>query len=131
MQTPARKKWFLIPLFVVLALVIAGVFLFQSGFLVRPTAKKLAAMTEVPDYDILSAQAALEEDILADYAEAQYSISEPYVIVDPYEMNPLSALILFDPAGATSVVVTIQGDDAASTLTYEKALDSRRAEVPT
>jgi hypothetical protein len=45
-------------------------------------------------------------------------------------MNPLSALILFDPAGATSVVVTIQGDDAASTLTYEKALDSRRAEVP-
>ena len=130
MQTPARKKWFLIALFVVLALVIAGVFVFQSGLLVRPTEKKLAAMIEVPDYDILSAQTALEEDILADYAEAQYSISEPYVIVDPYEMNPLSALILFDPAGATSVVVTIQGDDAASTLTYEKALDSRRAEVP-
>jgi hypothetical protein len=28
---------------------------------VRPTEKKLAAMIEVPDYDILSAQTALEE----------------------------------------------------------------------
>ncbi len=130
MRNHSRQKWFLIPVFAVLALVIAGIFVFQSGLLVRPTTKKLAAMTEVPDYDILSAQAALEEDILADYAEAQYSISEPYVIIDPYEMNPLSALVLFDPAGAGSITVTIQGDDAASTLTYEKTLDSRRAEVP-
>ena len=87
-------------------------------------------MTEVPRYDILTAQAAREQDILADYAGASYAMLDPYVIVDPYDMNPLSALVLFDSAGAGSVTVTVQGDNAASTLRYVKSLDPARAEVP-
>ena len=130
MQKPTRHRWIIVSLLCLLALVLCAVVIVKSGVLVRPTAQKLAAMTEVPGYDILSAQAALEQDILADYAGTNYSISDPYVIVDPYDMNPLSALVLFDPAGAKSVTVTVQGDDNESTLTYVKTVDSARAEVP-
>ena len=130
MQKRTRHRWTILVLLCLLALILCAVIILRSGVMVRPTARKLAAMTEVPSYDILSAQAALEQEILADYAEASYTISDPYVIVDPYDMNPLSALVLFDPAGAKKITVTVQGDDAASTLRYEKAVDPARAEVP-
>ncbi|MEN6635484.1 MAG: aryl-sulfate sulfotransferase N-terminal domain-containing protein, partial [Clostridiaceae bacterium] len=130
MQKPRRGGWLLITALILLVLLAGVALVLQSGILVRPTARKLAAMTEVPGYDILTAQAALEQDILADYAEAHYTLAEPYIIVDPYDMNPLSALVLFDPAGTKSITVTVSGDDAASTLSYVKAVDSARAEVP-
>lgn len=130
MRKPIRQSWILIPVLALLALVFAAVLLLRSGALVRPNARKLAAMTEVPAYDVLAAQASLESEILADYAQGAYTISDPYIMNDPYDMNPLSALVLFDPAGAELVRVTIQGDDAASTLSYEKKLDGKRAEVP-
>ena len=130
MQKPIRHRWILIPILSLLVLAAVGAVVYASGILVRPTVRKLAAMTEVPSYDILSAQAAREQEILVDYAGASYTISDPYVIVDPYDMNPLSALVLFDPAGTEIITVTVQGDDAASTLRYEKSVDSARAEVP-
>ena len=130
MQKTIRHRWIILPLLFLLALALIAVVIFESGVLVRPTTRRLFAMTEVPRTDILSAQAALEQEILADYAGASYTISDPYVIVDPYDMNPLSALVLFDPLGAENITVTVQGDDAASTLRYEKAINPARAEVP-
>lgn len=130
MQNPRRGRWLLFTALILLVFLAGGALVLQSGILVRPTARKLAAMTEVPGYDILTAQAALEQDILADYAEAHCTLAEPYIIVDPYDMNPLSALVLFDPAGTKSITVTVSGDDAASTLSYVKAVDNARAEVP-
>ena len=130
MRKPIRRSWIILLILFLIALLIAGVLLLRSGALVRPSARSLAAMTEVPAYDVLAVQEALEAEILADYAQGRYTISDPYIINDPYDMNPLSALVLFDPAGATLVTVTIQGDDATSTLTYEKAISSIRAEVP-
>jgi len=130
MRKPLRRSWIFILALVFFALLVAGALLLRSGALVRPSARTLASMTEVPAYDVLTAQAELEEEILADYAQGSNTILDPYVIVDPYEMNPLSAFVLFDTAGAARVKVTVQGDDPASTLTYEKSIDVERAEVP-
>lgn len=130
MRKPILQSWILIPALALLALLVAAVLLLRSGALVRPNARKLAAMIEAPAYDVLAAQASLESEVLADYAQGSYTISDPYIMNDPYDMNPLAALVLFDPAGAGFVRVTIQGDDAASTLRYEKKLDGKRAEVP-
>ena len=125
-----RRKWILILVVGLIVLLLAGGIVLRSGALVRPTDRSLASMTEIPAYDVLAAQSALEKEILADYAEANYTFAEPYIINDPYDMNPLSALVLFDPEGARSVKVTIQGDDPADLFTYEKSIDSARAEVP-
>lgn len=130
MRNPFRKRRILVPLLALIVLIIAGVFVVLSGALVRPSDRALESLREVPRYDLLTAQAAREESILEDYAQADYRMQEPYVIIDPYEMNPLSALVLFDPAGATSIEVTILGDDEASTLRYTKSISGNRAEVP-
>ena len=96
MKKPMRK-------FVkVLIWVLAGILLvgssgfavIRSGVLVRPTEASLAAMMEVPSYDVLQWQFDRENEILQDYGAGEYTLQSPYVIVDPYDMNPCSALVM-------------------------------------
>jgi len=126
------KKWqkILIPVIVIVLLVLAALFLIRSGLLVRPTTQSLAADTEVPTYDILQVQADQEQQILSDYQAGTYTFSAPYIVQDPYEMNPLSALLIYEAAAPGEVEVTIQGDDAASTFTYVKTSKTSHFEVP-
>lgn len=130
MRNPLCKPRVLVPVLSLAILIIAGVFLVRSGALVRPTDRALERLREVPQYDLLSAQTEREENILNDYAQAEYRFQEPYVIIDPYEMNPLSALVLFSPEATRSVEVIVHGDDEASTLRYTKSISGDRAEVP-
>ncbi|MPM12842.1 Arylsulfate sulfotransferase AssT [bioreactor metagenome] len=126
------KKWqkILIPVIVIVLLVLAALFVIRSGLLVRPTTQSLAADTEVPTYDILQVQADQEQQILSDYQAGTYTFAAPYIVQDPYEMNPLSALLIYEAAAPGEVEVTIQGDDAASTFTYVKTSKTSHFEVP-
>ncbi|MEA5077745.1 MAG: aryl-sulfate sulfotransferase [Anaerolineaceae bacterium] len=126
------KKWqkILIPVIVIVLLVLAALFLIRSGLLVKPTTQSLAADTEVPTFDILQAQADREQQILSDYQAGAYTFAAPYIVQDPYDMNPLSALLIYEAVEAGEVEVTIQGDDAASTFTYVKTSKTSHFEVP-
>ncbi|MDR1532432.1 MAG: aryl-sulfate sulfotransferase [Clostridiales bacterium] len=123
-------KTALICLAVIITLAAAGFAVIRSGVLVRPTEKSLARLTEVPEYDILTAQFEREAEILADYNAAEYSFGDPYVILDPYGMNPLSALVMFETDKPADVSVMVQGDDEYSTFGYEAKRVSGRAEIP-
>ena len=122
----------------VLLWVMAGIFLLVScafalvrgGVLVTPTEKSLATMTEVPSYDLLEWQYEREEEILTDYEGGTYTMQSPYIIVDPYDMNPCAALVIFEAQQAGNIDVTIAGDDAYSTLQYTKEIDGTHCEVP-
>ena len=119
-----------------LCLLAAAVFLsgaiaaFASGVLVRPTKGSLAKRTEVPVYDILEWQYAREQEILADYYGASHTFSQPYILLDPYAMNPLSALVMFEAESPCEVEVTVFGDNIHSTYTYIKSVTEPRAEIP-
>ena len=126
MKKPKRKIvkiliWTVAGLLVAVAAVFA---LILSGIFVKPTEASLAAMTEVPSYDVLEWQQNRESEILADYAAGTYTIQSPYVIMDPYEMNPCSALVIFEGAQAGSIHVTVAGKDAYSTLTYTRETET-------
>ena len=58
--------------------------------------------------DILVTQAGIEEDILKD---TNYSINNPKVILNPYGISPLSALVIFQTNDLAAVTVTIKGKD--------------------
>lgn len=130
MRKPFGKRPLVILVFAVLVLLLAGWLVYRNGLLVRPTQQTLAAMVEVPPYDLLAAQAAQEAAILADYAQGDYTLAEPYLINDPYDMNPLAALAIFAPQGATSITVSVAGKGQAEAFVYTKAVRGERAEVP-
>lgn len=108
--------------------VVAGALL--SGLPITPSRAALASLKEVPSYDVLEWQAEREAEILADYGAGSFSMETPYVLLDPYGMNPCSALVVFDTAEPGAVSVTVEGDSASSTYRYSVASTGTRQEVP-
>lgn len=49
-----------------------------------------------------------------------YTIDDPYVLINPYKLNPLSAIIVFTTDSKTTVTVTINGDLAGTTESDNK-----------
>ncbi len=115
-----------ISLLVIIAIAAGVVF---SGILVMPTTASLAKDTPVKSYDILQAQYQRELDILADYAKGSYTLQAPYIIQDPYQANPLSALILFETNKPAQATVTVIGKDQYSTFSYTYSDFSTHHEV--
>jgi arylsulfate sulfotransferase len=124
-----RKRWIIGFASVLVAVGVLAIVYF-SGVLVRTTDKVLAGCMEVPEYDILAWQSQRETDIIADYSQGTYSLEEPYILLDPYEMNPCSAIIIFENDSAGDITVTIKGDDDFSTIQYTKTNISTHVEVP-
>jgi len=63
---------------------------------------------------ILDKQLALEEDFLKD---TNYTVENPKVIINPYGISPLTALIVFETNDFTNPTVTIKGKDKNTTYT--------------
>lgn len=57
--------------------------------------------------DVLDTQALLEED----YVSYGYTIDNPKIILNPYEISPLTALIIFETEKEIEPVVTIYGKE--------------------
>jgi arylsulfate sulfotransferase len=100
-----------------------------SGLLVMPTKASLAKDIPVRSYDILDVQQQREQEILADYAKGKYTPQSPYIIQDPYQANPLSALILFDTARPAQVSLTVRGKNPSATFTNTLVGDTTHHEV--
>ena len=112
------KKKILIPIAAIAAVLGIAVAVLLSGILVVPTKASLAKATPVPTYDILQDQQQRELAILADYAKGSYSPQDPYIIQDPYQANPLSALMLFETAQPAQTTVTVIGKNQPVTFQF-------------
>lgn len=53
-----------------------------------------------------------------DYNPEGYTIDNPNVVLNPYDISPLSALVLFETEQDEAVKVTIKGKDALTTYTH-------------
>ena len=108
-------------LFVFLAFIfiaVAGLIVYRSGALVVPTSTRMESYTLVESNDILDVQYKREQDILNDYRAGLYTLENPYIIQDPYQANPLSAMVIFETEQPATTMVTVAGKDAHSTYSY-------------
>lgn len=64
--------------------------------------------------DLISYQATLESDFLPTDAD---TFENPRVVLNPYEISPLTALVIFETKDLTSPTVTVQGKDENTTFT--------------
>lgn len=57
--------------------------------------------------NVMDSQWEREREILLEYEEGVYDINDPYFVLDPYGMSPLSGLILFHSEEKAQVSVTV------------------------
>jgi arylsulfate sulfotransferase len=71
--------------------------------------------------DMMEQQQAVDEQILSEFAAGQYTVENPLVVVNPYTIAPLTALVLFKSAIPVQVTIHIEGkdDDVDVDYTYE------------
>lgn len=72
--------------------------------------------TEIDYEDYLEEQAAIDDAL---YAEAQsgYSFEAPFVVVNPYQNSPLTAMVIFTTSEETGVEVVVCGKDGKNNIT--------------
>ncbi|MFA6327574.1 MAG: aryl-sulfate sulfotransferase [Bacilli bacterium] len=66
--------------------------------------------------DILDTQYELEETYLKDLEDNGYTFNKPKVILNPYEISPLTALIMFETETEEEVEIIVVGKDEKTTI---------------
>ena len=73
----------------------------------------------------------IERQINQSYRSDFYTMDRPYLIQDPYSVNPLSALLIFDTSEKGSISVTIKGKDNGVDRSYQVSeFDMKHHEIP-
>lgn len=69
--------------------------------------------TQISTYDEgrMNDQAQINEDLLSEYEEGNYSFEDPFIKVDPYDAAPLTALAKFDTEEPVQIKVTVGGEE--------------------
>ena len=58
-----------------------------------------------------------QKEIEKNLTDSNYTFDDPKVILNPYDISPLTALIVFETKDSTTVTVTIEGKDKNTTIT--------------
>ena len=74
--------------------------------------------TNTKEVELVSSLIERESKLEADFPKELKDIDNADVIVNPYEISPLTALIIFKTEDAVSPKVTIEGEDELTTFTH-------------
>ena len=73
------------------------------------TGKAQAGIEVTMKNEKIRTQAGKEELYLENFKEGNYTIKNPYIVQDPYEKAPLTALIMFNTDEAAKISITVKG----------------------
>ena len=79
---------------------------------------------------IIDRQDKAEQAFLAEYKKGSYTIEHPYVVVNPYLIAPLTALVMFEAEKPAFAKVTVKGKEAAGDYMYRPASDMYHMVLP-
>ena len=79
---------------------------------------------------IIDRQYAAEQAFLAEYKKESHTIENPYVVVNPYLIAPLTALVMFEADKPAFAKVTVKGKEAAGDYMYRPASDMIHMVLP-
>ncbi|NTW96719.1 MAG: aryl-sulfate sulfotransferase [Erysipelotrichaceae bacterium] len=108
----------------VLALIFGSGALLQKYPAVIITTEPISATTQTLYTNIqeitsmIQMQSETDQHMLDEFNSGTYTQDEPLVIVNPYEISPLTAIVLFKSSEPVQVSVRIQGVDEASSVAY-------------
>lgn len=68
--------------------------------------------------NIMENQSDEEDEITKKYSDGEYTLQSPLVILNPYELSPLTALVMFETVEKVYVGVKVIGKDEYSSVEY-------------
>lgn len=80
--------------------------------------------------NIVDTQWELEMDIIDAYYVEEHTVENPYVVLDPYQWSPLTALVMFETEEEAKIEVEVVGKDEYSTIINEYDTYNTHHEVP-
>ena len=80
--------------------------------------------------NVIAAQTQIENALLADYKNSTYNFVNPYIIQDPYQISPLTALVIFDSPEPVRVSVWVKGKDPTADFRYRFDTLQTHQEIP-
>lgn len=83
----------------------------------EPETKKLDGTTT-----FLTSQVTLRDELLANLEATSYTETNPYVLVNPFEIAPLTALVIFDTDQVESYQITVSGKGDAEDYIYQSTM---------
>ena len=101
-----KKKIILIALLIVVVLVVVLLLVFN----------RLATNTSEVEQTISLVEK--QGDLEDNFTSEGYTIDNPNIIVNPYEISPLTALVIFETDEEVSPTITVVGKDEHSTFTH-------------
>lgn len=78
----------------------------------------------------VSKQWEIEKKILDEYSQKQYTMENPYIILNPYGKAPLTALVIFETNEPEKISVTIKGKTKETTYSYDFEEYETHHEIP-
>lgn len=69
--------------------------------------------------DCMEKQKEMDEDILSEYKQEEYTFNKPFIQVDPYDASPLSALVMFKTNDPVQVEVIVGGEKGEETISHK------------
>lgn len=104
-----------------------------TEFLTADTTVQLENLSTAYTYDdektLYDNQVAAQSAYQTEYATTERTMDEPFVVINPYNMNDLSAYIAFDVDGATSYTYTVKGKNG-NDFTYTGEVTGDHVVIP-
>jgi len=111
------KKVIAIGLGVIIVVLIIWIGLYVRGIYdVKRAATSINGLSSQNDDDLIDHQWDKETLLLNKYHHGNYTFDHPYIVTNPYNFTPLTALIMFKTDMPVQISVTVKGVDSASDI---------------
>ena len=67
---------------------------------------------------MMEQQRAMDEQLLAEFTAGDFTLQDPLVVINPYKIAPLSALVLFETPTPSQVHIHVEGKTEATDVDY-------------
>lgn len=87
-------------------------------------------VTQVASEDILTEQNEVSSALMNVLDSGKYTLSNPHIAVDPYNIAPLSAIVSFKTPKPATISITVEGKNGAAPLTQQFETMTTKHQIP-
>lgn len=80
--------------------------------------------------DILETQNKISQSLQSDFQTNSYTLQDPLLTIDPFQISPLSALALFETTSPAKITVTIDGQNNGQIFTNTYTQEETSHQIP-
>ena len=102
----------------------------NEGLGINNSIVKNGETTVAFDESLFNEQLYIEKDLLEEYNKGEYTKEAPFIEMNPYDIAPLTALMMFETQNPSNIQVIVKGKDEYTDVVYNLEGYNKHHEVP-